>query len=93
MKKLIILFSLITLGLQAQTDSIVDLRIKKIENGLQRSKAHFVFSGVSFAAASTINFLNATNNIKKENQKQFKSTELFFWGLGSLSLITVAIEF
>lgn len=93
MKKLILLLSLISFGLSAQTDSTINLRISKLENGIYRAKAHFVASGTCFAVASAINYLNATNSIKKENIKQFKNTELFFWGIGSISLITIAIDF
>lgn len=93
MKKILILLSFISFGLSAQTDSTINLRLSKLENGIDRAKTHFVISGTCFAAASTINYLNATNNIKKENIKQFKQTELFFWGIGSISLLTVVIEF
>lgn len=93
MKKLIVLFSIISLGLSAQTDSTINLRISNLEKGIDRAKPHFVVSGICFGAAATINYLNLTGVIKKENAKQFKSTELFFWGIGSFSLITVSIEF
>ncbi len=108
MKKLILLFCLISLGVSAQQkDSIQDLQIQDCNDKFKRAKPLFIVSGLTFLAGSAVTYYASTikapnplsseyeANLAKYNdrQKGLKQTTLFCYGLTGVFLISISIDF